>query len=433
MRARDEAESRAYNLPGLTPWLTRAEPLTTELNTPALREPYAAATKNIQRADAIVQTIAAAFYGVHVATGEAPAQPSTEEFYQRGLGWWELSQQAPAEAFSLGIEGVLSAYLVQAHTAFETFAADVWEVAVNVHPRILAELRGTKGKRKNDSDGDPSREDAKSIRLDVLQREGYNLEGKMGTILRGKFGFDSLGGIRDAYRSAFSVDGEAILTPLEHESLNVIAALRQVIVHRSGIADREYERKTSGKANAPAAKVGEEIHLTGNLLSNLFLTRVSARHRDVPWRRRVALVALTPMPGEQDSKTGTGSSPSVHEDPTMKRYRSPSAKVSAPRRRTACRGCLRPDIRLWNLMALANTAAARARAADHRRRRLLQVGIGGDCAVRSRRRRTDVGHLGTGGDARSRLAPSPPLSPPSRPLKCAYPLPPYVARLKALK
>jgi hypothetical protein len=95
----------------------------------------------------------------------------------------------------------------------------------------------------------------------------------MGTVLRysGKARFDSLGGIREAYRLAFSEDADAVTAPLEHEALDVIAALRQISVHRGGIADRDYLRKTSGKTNAPSALLGEEVHLTGDLLSNLFL------------------------------------------------------------------------------------------------------------------------------------------------------------------
>jgi hypothetical protein len=171
--------AQPYNLPGLTPWLTRGDLLTRELRTAELNQPYIAATKNIQRADAIVQTIASAFYGAHVATKEAPANPaSVDEFYQRGLGWWESATEAPVNVFKLGIQGVLSAYLVQAHTAFETFAADVWEVAVNAHPQILAELRGARGKRKSEDDFGGARPDDKSIRLDVLEREGYDLRDK---------------------------------------------------------------------------------------------------------------------------------------------------------------------------------------------------------------------------------------------------------------
>lgn len=256
------ASSRPYNVLGLMPWVTRTEPISRELKTVALREPYEVARKNINRADAIITTIALAFYAVRVQRGEAPAEVSSmNEALKIGLAEWEhIGQTVPHFGIPQGFEGVLLAYLVQAHTAFETFAGDLWEAAVNIHPQVLAELKGSK-----------SPQDSKTIKLDVLQRHGYDLTGKMGTILRdgGKVQFDSLRGIREAYSLAFGADCDAIIKPLQHESLTITAALRNVIVHRAGIADADYVNQTNGKALAPQASRGESVFIDGGTLSNL--------------------------------------------------------------------------------------------------------------------------------------------------------------------
>jgi hypothetical protein len=58
----ENAPARDLKLIGLIPWMLRGEPLGQPLKTPELKPIYDAATKNLWRSDAIVQTIATTMY-----------------------------------------------------------------------------------------------------------------------------------------------------------------------------------------------------------------------------------------------------------------------------------------------------------------------------------------------------------------------------------
>ncbi len=62
-----DAPAFDYKLDALIPWLTRGEPLAAPLQTAALQPLYAAATKNLQRADGIVSSTALAFWAGRIA------------------------------------------------------------------------------------------------------------------------------------------------------------------------------------------------------------------------------------------------------------------------------------------------------------------------------------------------------------------------------
>jgi len=276
-----------YDLPGLIPWLTRTEALSTSgqlpmdaLKTPALCETYVAATKSLQRGDAVILTIVSAFEALYRATAQpTPSVPTTtEEFYRIGLLAWAGSTIAPPtrSIFFAGIEGVLQAYLVQAHSAFETFVGDVWEAAVNVHPAILADMTGKARTRKGDNaergaDEDPKSE--KSISLELLRIHSYDVSKSMGTLIRraGHARFGTLSGIRQAYERAFRKDSDSIIEALNDPSLDVIAAVRNNIIHRGGIIDANYLAAVKGKAWAPLGDVDKPLHLDGGTIAKLLL------------------------------------------------------------------------------------------------------------------------------------------------------------------
>jgi hypothetical protein len=264
--APQEAPADDYQLSALVPWLTRGDPvLDRPLVSAEIRRIYDTASKNLQRADAIMQTIAVAFYHVRIAQGTVAAPTAdtpAQTPYEVGFELWQRLSRIEAPVIRHGVESMLESYTVQSWTVFETLVADLWEAALNAHPVILAELRGARG-------GEPATDSSKSVALNLIQRHRYNVSEVMGTILRERYRFDTLLESRKAYREAFSVDGGAIQQILANQAIDAANALRQVLVHRAGVVDRLYASRTENLPLAPHVAEGERIALNGEIVFNL--------------------------------------------------------------------------------------------------------------------------------------------------------------------
>jgi hypothetical protein len=183
---------------------------------------------------------------------------------------------------------VLTSAITGAWTAFESLAGDLWEQAINSSPRRFARLQGTLNQftkavdRKRhakhinlDDQNRDSPDEANYRRVDLI--EMYKLtDGKsdlcenMGTVLRGNFKFSSLSGIRSAYSAAF--DGskcrpiEIALTCL---ALDALSAVRNLIVHRAAVADKEYVDAIRGVPGAPPLTLNQPLILNGQIVCDL--------------------------------------------------------------------------------------------------------------------------------------------------------------------
>jgi hypothetical protein len=273
---------KAYKLRGLIPWLTRSEVMPGQLKTQHFNDIYITTLLRVQQADAVLQTIAASFYRAATSPTTNDSNPgSSRQFYEVALDEWERWAADGAPFAPPGIAAVLAAFVVQQYSTFETFAGDVWERAVNVHPRLLAEMKGrpwSKSPRQSDT-GSP---EAKTLRFEVLRENDYDVRLKMGSVLRraGHARFGTLAGIRDAYAKAFSKRGNAIEAALSEKAFDAVAALRNVIVHRGGVADANYVAAVRGIPLAPSAADGESIWLDGEMISTLLLAGLP-RTRDL--------------------------------------------------------------------------------------------------------------------------------------------------------
>jgi hypothetical protein len=108
------------------------------------------------------------------------------------------------------------------------------------------------------------------MKLSELQTHGFDLAYKMGTVLRGRFKFTILDNARDAYAQAFWEDGGAILSAVSERSLDSLSVLRNVLVHKNGIADKEYESRANNLPLIPQLKEGDRVQLDGAIVSHLF-------------------------------------------------------------------------------------------------------------------------------------------------------------------
>jgi hypothetical protein len=177
---------------------------------------------------------------------------------------------------SIGFEALLLSYITSMWTAFETLAGDLWESAINEKPNLLAQLKGKsnrlrKGRRadgfssaRTDRDEDTS----KSVRLDLIQFYQWNLSNKMGTVLKRKYEFSRLESIREAYASAFCEKADNIDKILSDDALDVVSALRNVIVHKGAVADKEYLARCKHLPKLPHAGEGQEVPLDGEIVSS---------------------------------------------------------------------------------------------------------------------------------------------------------------------
>jgi hypothetical protein len=174
-----------------------------------------------------------------------------------------------------GFDALFLSYITTMWTVFETLAGDLWETAINEKPNQLAQLSGQtrrlkKGKQPPLDSSVPSseRREGKSVKLDSLQYYNWNLAGKMGTVLKTRCDFARLEGIRNAYAEAFSKKADDIDKILLDDALDILGALRNVIVHKGGIADREYLEKRAYLSNLPLAEIGQPIPIDGQVTAH---------------------------------------------------------------------------------------------------------------------------------------------------------------------
>lgn len=187
------------------------------------------------------------------------------------------------DAHSAGmLQASMMSYVTTGWTIIETMSGDLWEGALNAHPLSLANLTGSpkrlKGRQINKSSTQAPKE-SKIISLDDISRYEFNVANKMGTILRTKFDFASLAGIREAYSSAFNERSAQIDTALADESLDALSTVRNLIVHRDGQADAEYVKKTKFLKSIPTVEIGQHLFLPGDVVVGLLKPAISAANR----------------------------------------------------------------------------------------------------------------------------------------------------------
>jgi hypothetical protein len=155
-------------------------------------------------------------------------------------------------------------------------SGDLWEAALNSHPTILAALRGTptrigradKGVPQSHKGGGSS--DTKSVSLSMIELHKFDVRNSMGTIFRGqrRFEFTRLSGIREAYSCAFSEKSSKVDAALGSKTLDALSAVRNMLVHKAGLADAEYIRLSSS-LDVPKTELGSPVHLDGEVVAKL--------------------------------------------------------------------------------------------------------------------------------------------------------------------
>jgi hypothetical protein len=152
--------------------------------------------------------------------------------------------------YAKACRAILESCIAGVWTAFESLAADLWEEAVNLRPEPLAlSVITTQPKKSDSEDSDaPGGGQGKSPKLRFIESLiGSDLEAanELGGLLRfaRRVEFNSLHGIREAYRTAFGDDAEALFTSPAGTDLEVVHGVRNVLVHAGGNVDRAYRQR----------------------------------------------------------------------------------------------------------------------------------------------------------------------------------------------
>lgn len=193
------------------------------------------------------------------------------------------------------VADLMSMQIVGAWSAFETLAGDLWVRAVDLRPDVLVPGSLKSGAVDDEDDDDDAEEmeddTAKSsgISLHVMQklsRGSFDLKDCMGRVLRADrhVSFTSLEKIRDAYQRAFpdsykGIKADSIFSALNEPGLDALSLVRNVLVHRAGIADEIYRKRQNGAPLAPKAKTGELIPLNGKITKSLVESAVDCSIR----------------------------------------------------------------------------------------------------------------------------------------------------------
>lgn len=125
----------------------------------------------------------------------------------------------------------------------------------------------------------------KSIKIETLGRitnGSFDLSGSMGVLLveAKRVSFTSLFEIRKAFSSTFaSMDqydnATMLLAALADKRLDVLSLLRNLLVHRAGVADAEYIEASLIIPTAPQMQLGHKIPLDGEITRTQVETAVS--------------------------------------------------------------------------------------------------------------------------------------------------------------
>ena len=143
-------------------------------------------------------------------------------------------------------------------------AGDLWEECINREPaRFLTDIV----RQKPTKDGETFT--GKQISVEELAKYDFNISRHMGTFLKKKFDFTGVAGIEKAYKALFRI--ESIFDEGLRERLFLVEQYRHLIIHKAGVVDHDFLRKTGLDL-----KLGEKLCITEPEVSSAKIDVISA-------------------------------------------------------------------------------------------------------------------------------------------------------------
>ena len=255
-----------------------------KIETAALGDVVAAFAKNADRALASPILTAGLFYSIHmelilsgaiksVGISSARPKPLSVPGGQSVFSGVEDRLLARAvigdrQEIRDGLTSILPSLVIASWTAFEVLASDLWLAVYESLPNEFRVLTGHEGRIDSQIElsGIP-RKPLKPSGLKPVKPIPLGLSGK-DALAKAKLTFASLTKIRIAYSRLFSEqfqfeETKAIDTVLCANRLDAVSLTRNVLVHKSGIADPVYLDRIKGVPTAPVAELGSPIVLNG--------------------------------------------------------------------------------------------------------------------------------------------------------------------------
>jgi hypothetical protein len=214
--------------------------------------------------------------------GDAGWDQHALEYHLQGAKSLAGLIEVPLGAY--GFVNMFSGYITGTWTAIETMLGDLWEAALNTHPKKLATLNGrprrdaNKPKQTNQTGGESDKKgEDKKFDLNLVEKHDFDLRSCMGTIFRfeRRFEFTRLSSTREAYLRAFSEKSSRVDSAIGHRSIDAISAVRNLLLHKAGVADDEYV-KQQNIFPIPRADKGQPIQLDGQNTSDLIRPAISS-------------------------------------------------------------------------------------------------------------------------------------------------------------
>ena len=177
-----------------------------------------------------------------------------------------------------GMRSVFASMIVNAWTAFEVLAEDLWVSALNARPRlgfraINAEIKGT----ESEEDKENRLNKCFEIPAWMIQQDPtFNVHDNMGTLLREQFDFRKRAKVIDAYTTVFFDDPYAsnVRKILADQKLDWVSAMRHAIVHYGGKVyktrlSRNFKNLVSAHPRLSKLEPGDTIPMDGDLVCEL--------------------------------------------------------------------------------------------------------------------------------------------------------------------
>jgi hypothetical protein len=181
----------------------------------------------------------------------------------------QLLRLLPSEVpLSEGTEAILFSVVIGAWTAFETLASDVWIGAYDALPTAVRGAQdGDQLRIENGMESDPGADVPKARKSAAKFGSDGHLSGEE-FVDENRVQFSSLPEMRQHYSRLFSEklgrsSTDRIDKVLGDTGLDAINAVRNLMVHQSGICDPIYRKKSKNNSLAPDLELGKPLKLDG--------------------------------------------------------------------------------------------------------------------------------------------------------------------------
>lgn len=138
------------------------------------------------------------------------------------------------------MRGIMDSMILASWTAFEVLAGDIWEEIVNRGPSTIAATLASSGEWKNE----------KKLSIRDLHKFKSDFRSETGSFYRetGQANFQTLESIKFCYSVALGKKVLEIFDTIEAGRITVLAAVRNIITHKSGIVDASFLRQVDAFA-----------------------------------------------------------------------------------------------------------------------------------------------------------------------------------------